>query len=121
LRRMNRERIFAPITDDSGDEHASLQTKLFAPWDPIGDLTRRERIDSLLSAIATLPLHYREVVVLCELQELSYAETARVIGCPEGTVRSRLHRARILLLDKLSEKEIKEARIRRIEPARCSL
>ncbi len=48
-----------------------------------------------------LPERYREVVVLCDLQELSYAETAAVLGCAVGTVRSRLHRARTLLLNKL--------------------
>jgi RNA polymerase sigma-70 factor (ECF subfamily) len=54
-------------------------------------------------AIATLPENYREVVVLCELEELNYEEAAAVLGCPVGTVRSRLHRARALLLEKLRE------------------
>jgi RNA polymerase sigma-70 factor (ECF subfamily) len=53
--------------------------------------------------IATLPENYREVVVLCELEELNYEEAAAALGCPVGTVRSRLHRARALLLEKLRE------------------
>ena len=45
---------------------------------------------------------YREAVVLCELQEMSYVEAAAVVQCPVGTVRSRLHRARALLTTKLA-------------------
>ena len=45
---------------------------------------------------------YREVVVLCELQEMDYAAAAGIIQCPIGTVRSRLHRARTLLTAKLA-------------------
>ena len=52
-------------------------------------------------AVLTLPPVYREVVVLCDLQELSYEDVAASIGCAIGTVRSRLHRARNLLVSKL--------------------
>ena len=51
---------------------------------------------------AALPAAFREVVVLCELQELSYTATADILGCPVGTVRSRLHRARVLLAARLA-------------------
>ena len=44
-----------------------------------------------------LPVLYREAVVLCDLQEMAYGDAAAVIGCPVGTVRSRLHRARAML------------------------
>jgi RNA polymerase sigma-70 factor (ECF subfamily) len=63
---------------------------------------RRERLHA---AIARLPIEYREALVLCELQELSYAESAAVLECPIGTVRSRLHRARALLTAALAESE----------------
>ena len=56
-------------------------------------------------AVLTLPLRYREVVVLCDLQELSYAEAADALACAVGTVRSRLHRGRQLLAAKLSARE----------------
>ena len=46
------------------------------------------------------PAHYREVIVLCELEERSYEEAAELLACSLGTVRSRLHRARALLLKK---------------------
>jgi RNA polymerase sigma-70 factor, ECF subfamily len=52
-------------------------------------------------AVSRLPENYREVVILCELEEMSYEEAATTLGCPVGTVRSRLHRARAILLEKL--------------------
>jgi RNA polymerase sigma-70 factor, ECF subfamily len=54
-------------------------------------------------AIVLLPVRYREVVVLCDLQENGYTEAARTLGCSVGTVRSRLHRGRILLARKLKQ------------------
>jgi RNA polymerase sigma-70 factor, ECF subfamily len=68
---------------------------------PLAELTREELVACLRKAILTLPATYREVIVLCELQELSYQEAASIIGCAIGTVRSRLHRGRSLLLQKL--------------------
>ncbi|HKN61389.1 MAG TPA: sigma-70 family RNA polymerase sigma factor [Candidatus Acidoferrales bacterium] len=62
-----------------------------------------EIVGRVRGAIATLPENYREVVVLCELEEMSYEEAASALTCPVGTVRSRLHRARALLLEKLRE------------------
>ena len=68
---------------------------------PLEDLTRAESIESVRRAVLSLPERYREVVVLCDLQEMSYGEAAEVLQCAIGTVRSRLHRARALLLNKL--------------------
>ena len=62
-----------------------------------------ETVGRVRQAIRTLPENYREVVVLCELEEMSYEEAAGALDCPVGTVRSRLHRARALLLEKLRE------------------
>lgn len=76
----------------SGDSH-----DLFASFETVGRVRQ---------AIATLPENYREVVVLCELEEMNYEEAAAALECPIGTVRSRLHRARALLLEKLREPEI---------------
>lgn len=64
-----------------------------------------QRVERLHAAIARLPVEYREALVLFELQELSYAETATVLDCPIGTVRSRLHRGRVLLATMLDERE----------------
>jgi RNA polymerase sigma-70 factor (ECF subfamily) len=62
-----------------------------------------ETVGRVRQAIRTLPENYREAVVLCDLEEMSYEEAAEVLDCPVGTVRSRLHRARSLLLEKLRE------------------
>jgi RNA polymerase sigma-70 factor, ECF subfamily len=70
--------------------------------DPLADLTRREGLEALRRAVGGLPRRYREVVVLCDLEEVDYAEAALVLACPIGTIRSRLHRARALLHEKLS-------------------
>jgi RNA polymerase sigma-70 factor (ECF subfamily) len=61
----------------------------------------RERMQQVRAAVLELPAEFREAVVLCELEELSYEEAARTAGCPVGTIRSRLHRGRALLLAKL--------------------
>ena len=68
-----------------------------------------QRVERLHAAIARLPVEYREALVLAELQELTYAETAAVLDCPVGTVRSRLHRGRVLLSAMLDEGEPAEA------------
>jgi RNA polymerase sigma-70 factor (ECF subfamily) len=87
--------------------------------DPLIDLTRREGIESLRRAVQALPRRYREVVVLCDLEEVDYADAAIALGCPIGTVRSRLHRARALLLEKLST-ERSPRRTVTWSPVRCT-
>jgi RNA polymerase sigma-70 factor (ECF subfamily) len=65
------------------------------------DLSRRQTVEQVRGAVLSLPPAYREVVVLCDLQEASYEEAAAALECPVGTVRSRLSRARALLAQKL--------------------
>jgi len=62
---------------------------------------KRERRDQVWAAVLDLPAEFREAVVLCELEERSYEEAAQMIGCPIGTIRSRLHRGRALLMARL--------------------
>jgi RNA polymerase sigma-70 factor (ECF subfamily) len=70
--------------------------------DILDDLTRQETIEQVRNAVLRLPAVYREAVVLCDLQDLSYEVAAAALECPVGTVRSRLNRARALLKQKLS-------------------
>jgi RNA polymerase sigma-70 factor, ECF subfamily len=63
----------------------------------------RETVDRVRKAIASLPENYREAVILCDLEEMSYEEAAAALQCPVGTVRSRLHRGRSILIEKLEE------------------
>jgi RNA polymerase sigma-70 factor (ECF subfamily) len=89
-----------------GRERSSpLQSDEAAAGDVLQDLTQSERLASLRRAILKLPAPYREAVVLCELHELDYEAAAAIMGCPVGTVRSRLHRARALLGAKMGAAE----------------
>lgn len=72
-----------------------------AEHDILGDLIRNEMTAALYAALRQLPDAYRDAVVFCDLEERSYEDAARLMGCPVGTVRSRLHRARTLLAARL--------------------
>lgn len=63
----------------------------------------QELSDEVVKALATLPSHYREVVELVDIAGLPYRDAADQMGCPLGTVMSRLHRARRLLRDQLCD------------------
>jgi RNA polymerase sigma-70 factor, ECF subfamily len=82
---------------ESLDESGGEDSRTMVHPDPLGELARTERVAMLRRAVLALPVRYREVVVLCDLGELSYAEAADALGCAIGTVRSRLHRARTML------------------------
>ena len=75
---------------------------------PLDDLTRGEKLESVRQAIRSLPEKYREVVVMCDLEELSYEDAARALECAEGTVRSRLHRGRAMVAEKLRARVMTE-------------
>lgn len=65
--------------------------------DPQQSAVRRSDARALADALAALPLQFREVIILRELEELSYREIAGVVGIPVGTVMSRLSRGRAML------------------------
>jgi RNA polymerase sigma-70 factor, ECF subfamily len=69
--------------------------------DPLDALVRERNLTAIRLALRSLPRRYREVVVLCDLQELSYADAGAAVGCAVGTVRSRLHRGRAMLTARL--------------------
>jgi RNA polymerase sigma-70 factor (ECF subfamily) len=75
--------------------------EIAAAGHPLDDLTRGEKRESVRQAVRSLPEKYREAVVLCDLEELSYEDAARALDCPIGTLRSRLHRGRELMAEKL--------------------
>jgi RNA polymerase sigma-70 factor (ECF subfamily) len=115
LRRLERSRSDVALEPD-GQE--SDQVELVVNPDPLADLTRKEGIAALRRAVQALPRRYREVVALCDLEEVDYAEAAHVLGCPIGTVRSRLHRARALLLDKMQQEHSPRS-VGALRPIRC--
>jgi RNA polymerase sigma-70 factor, ECF subfamily len=95
------ESVRATLGNGNGHGHG-----LPTPRDEFASL---ETVTRVRQAISTLPGNYREVVVLCELQEMSYEEAASALGCPVGTVRSRLHRARAILIEKLRDSSVRRA------------
>lgn len=69
--------------------------------------------DEVLRAIDALPLPYREVVVLRDIEDLQYEEIATMLGVPVGTVKSRLFRAREMLQEKLLDYAVSTGLIKR--------
>jgi RNA polymerase sigma-70 factor (ECF subfamily) len=67
----------------------------------VESLERAEVVKLLRETVLTLPDHYRDPVTLCDLEGKSYSEAASLLSCPVGTVRSRLNRARSILIEKL--------------------
>ena len=98
-RRLARERLAVPLDEVAHDGDLAAQP------DPVARITRRQQLALLRAALRSLPVAYREIVVLCDLQERTYAEAADAVGCAVGTVRSRLHRGRALLTAKLGAAE----------------
>jgi RNA polymerase sigma-70 factor (ECF subfamily) len=105
-RRAERDRRLEPL--DAADAAADARPAPAA--DPLAALAQAERLATLRRAVISLPYRYREVIVLCDLQEVSYADAASALGCAIGTVRSRLHRARALLAAKLGAAESRKPR-----------
>ena len=116
LRRLGADRRYVPIEDedDSGDTLEQVQSD-----DPHSEMARAETVESVRRAVLSLPEHYREVVVLCDLHEMSYTEASEALGCAVGTIRSRLHRARKMLLEKLRPAAEPEIGTDGLRSARC--
>jgi RNA polymerase sigma-70 factor, ECF subfamily len=105
--RLARDRRLEPLAHDDEQDSEALGTGA----DALGEIIRAEQFELLRRAVLSLPLRYREVVVLCDLQELSYQDAADALACAVGTVRSRLHRGRALLGVKLAAAAAAGARI----------
>ncbi len=73
--------------DDAPPEPETAET-------PESILLARSQQDKISAALEALPLHYREIVLLCDVEEMSYQEISQALGIPMGTVMSRLSRAR---------------------------
>jgi RNA polymerase sigma-70 factor (ECF subfamily) len=88
-RRRLTERRYEPLPESDAEPRVDL--------DLADGLSRAQQTAALRRALIGLPIVYREAIVLCDLQELSYQEAAAAAGCAIGTVRSRLHRGRAML------------------------
>lgn len=100
-----RRGISVPLASDDGD--SGDRTVADARWAADGADTAEAilgnmDLDAVQAALGSLPLEYRTVAVLYFVDDLSYEQIAQAIGCPVGTVRSRLHRGRRLLWKRLA-------------------
>jgi RNA polymerase sigma-70 factor (ECF subfamily) len=119
LRALDKDRLQVPLEHDDDEAGSATPDALIVSTDPLGDLTRNERIESVRLAVLALPPHYREVVVLCDFHEMSYAESAAALGIAVGTVRSRLHRGHGLLVEKLRASGFTDSATSSIQTVRC--
>ena len=89
-----------PLVEKTADGF-SADTLASKDMTPVEWAELHERRTQVRAAVLELPTEFREAIVLCELEEMSYEEAANTLNCPVGTIRSRLHRGRALLLAKL--------------------
>lgn len=95
------------VNGNGNGAHAAARV---AEFSSAGDAsTQSAAVAELRAAILSLPEHYREVVTLCDLEGKSYEEASSLLDCPIGTIRSRLNRARDLLLVKLRPRVVAQA------------
>jgi len=107
-----RKSVFAPATELSLDQLMPVRTNTdgrvaieIADWSALPDdlLLRAELRDTLAAAIGELPETYRSVILLRDLEELSTQETAQILDLTEDVVKTRLHRARLAVRQKLDQ------------------
>lgn len=106
FRRKQRPHLYEPIEQaapGAGEEEA-FYPRQFADWrDLPGEaLEQKEIRQAITAALAQLPDIYREVFILRDVEHFDVAETAEALGIVEGTVKTRLHRARLMLRELLT-------------------
>jgi RNA polymerase sigma-70 factor (ECF subfamily) len=92
-----------PFIDDFNQDEENLYFKMFG--------------DEVKNALETIPVDFRMVVLLADLQDFAYKEIAEIMDCPIGTVMSRLYRGRRMLQAKLEEYAVREGYITVTEDA----
>src|SRR5262249_38756403 len=86
-----RQRLYEELPGDEAlDQLSSCQPEI---TEMPARAIHNQDVETIRIAIRSLPDHYRQVVVLCDLCELTYSEVASRLQCPVGTIRSRLNRA----------------------------
>ena len=100
LRKRKRRATFSMSSLGIGDRELELP----GTDRPLGDVLEGEQAEIYIrKALAKLPLHFRTVIILRDVQELSYEEISKIMKIPLGTVKSRVNRARLRLQEMLSE------------------
>ena len=102
--RKDRRHLYESVDEQRTSEDGEYCPKDFADWRevPYEALQRKELAEALKRAIASLPLKYREVLILRDVQQLRIEEVARILGITEGSVKTRLLRARLQMRDALA-------------------
>src|SRR5271154_1739570 len=97
--RKERQHLYESIDRAQQDQEGEYWPRDFADWRPIpSELLEKEQLrEALQNGINSLSPMYREIVILRDVQSLSLKDTAAVLGIPEGSVKTRLHRARLQL------------------------
>lgn len=111
--RLRRDRRFVRLDDSGAAEMPGVQ-------DPSSTLAGSRERDRVRQAIAALPSRYREVVILCAIHGLSYADAAAALRLPVGTIRSRLSRGRQAIASRLQEDDSRTSRVA-ANAARCTV
>ncbi|MFA4015659.1 MAG: hypothetical protein RUDDFDWM_000750 [Candidatus Fervidibacterota bacterium] len=99
--RRRREMLMSSLNDEEREGLIELPDPSPSPEEVV---EKNELKELVRNAINSLPAHMRAVVVLCDLEGLSYDEVAKILGVPVGTVKSRLNRARLSLRNMLQSK-----------------
>lgn len=105
-----------PIESDDGDQVFSDIADDTA--DPSYIVMRETMDERLQNALNALPPQFRETVILTDVEGLSYDEAAELLNCAVGTIRSRLHRARVMMRESLAGAPVRRRRRRSPAPAR---
>ena len=109
LNQLRKQRVTPKVLEIDGDENTA-DIVAETSKDPLARYVSKAERDSVLEAIQQLPSMFRQIVVLREYEDLSYQEIAGILGCPVGTVMSRLARARSKLRTLLRPKRTKGLR-----------
>jgi len=104
---LRREGRYASVGYDDGQSHSANNgsepipgdplTPVDQTWNPGQELGRREAGEQIMKAIESLSANHRAVILMREVEGLSYREMAKVLNCSQGTIMSRLHHARFKL------------------------
>lgn len=98
LRRRKRWRLFSLHRDEEFDTGLDLPDESYRP----DTVTESSIADvQIQQAIVSLPANYRQVILLRDVEGLSYQEISEIVACPVGTIKSRVNRARLKLQQKL--------------------
>ncbi len=82
----------SPVEDSAWEEILTGEDP-----EPAAGMMREETAGLVQKALNAIPVHYRTAIALCDIEGLSYEEIGKIMSCPVGTVRSRVHQGRVLL------------------------